>query len=189
MFKLKATIFFLVIAAITAGVFYYMTKTHTLIQGMDNTTSVSVPTVASVNNTASVAENDPTFVPIAARGQSQVVPIPSNGDFPALPSHEEDDVYPYATLQGVNQSIKPEDLLPGASSDANVYASNNPTGAAGTTNFLTPGFSIGINSSGGARKNGSTDIRKVPVIPKVQVGVLTQSSFLPDLSRKSIDEC
>ncbi|HEY9703606.1 MAG TPA: hypothetical protein V6C58_14250 [Allocoleopsis sp.] len=98
-----------------------------------------------------------------------------------------------AMLNGnIQQELSPEDLLPKTDPQAIAFGDQFPETSVDPelagANFLTPGFSIGINTMAGSRKNQSRDIRSTPVIPRQDVGTMAQvSTIIPDLYRRPID--
>jgi len=128
------------------------------------------------------------------------------GVFPAkdeIPGQEiVDSVMPQPTNDPIDAAVVPQgwgnsgkditplDLLP-SSADANVFDSQFPSANAGndlsSKNFLTAGYSIGINTVSSSLKNANTQVRSDPFIPVKQVSPWGMSTIVPDLNRKQLD--
>lgn len=110
-----------------------------------------------------------------------VMPQPVADSFPVQPS----DVM----FNSSGKDITPLDLLP-SSADANAFDAQFPSAAGGdlsSKNFLTAGYSIGINTVSSSLRNANTQIRSDPFIPTKVVGPWGQSTIVPDLNRKQLD--
>lgn len=157
----------LVIIGIVLVALYFMMTNKDTIQGLENVN----PTV----------END-GMVPITVPETPDIKPK-TEEVMPFEPAYGEN----LASYQpGNNDDLNPEDLLP-KSQPANEFSESFPTADVDPKNFLTPNFTIGINTITGSRKNGNRDIRRAPIIPKVDVGPWLQSTRTPDLYRQPID--
>ena len=75
--------------------------------------------------------------------------------------------------------IMPEDLLPKGESDMPDLSAKN---------FLTSGFSVGINTNTQSNRNANYQLRSDPYIPQnLGATPFNQSTLAPDVLRKSFD--
>ena len=134
--------------------------------------------------------------------QENFAQYPSAGDETLIPSQEiVDTIMPQPSTDydhnaspvpsGWNNSgkdITPLDLLP-SSTDANVFDAQFPStaGDLSSKNFLTAGYSIGINTVSSSLRNANTGLRSDPYIPTKTIGPWNQSTIVPDLNRKPMD--
>ncbi len=159
----------LVIVGVVLVALYFMMSNKNNIQGLENVK----PSV----------END-NMVPVTIPETPDIKPKMVNVA-PFEPAYGE-NLASYMPVVNGDTDLKPEELLP-KSQPANEFSENFPTTDIDPQNFLTPNFTIGINTVTGSRKNGNRDLRRAPIIPKVDVGPWLQSTRTPDLYRQPID--
>lgn len=86
-------------------------------------------------------------------------------------------------------TVMPNDLLPKDTAAANFDKQFSSTiNDLSSQQFLTPGFTTGINTVGSSLKNPNISLRPDPPIPKINVP-MAQSSYEPDLYRKGLSFC
>jgi hypothetical protein len=79
------------------------------------------------------------------------------------------------------------DLLP---RDANsLWAQVNPSGQGSLAdqNFLTSGYSLGVNTVGQTLRNANRQLRSEPLNPQVKVSPWMQTTIEPDINRRPLE--
>lgn len=94
-------------------------------------------------------------------------------------------------VEGDKSEITADDLLPQTPEGVDDFNRQFPLADPGldSSNFLTAGFNIGINTVGSSNRNANLSIRPDPVIPEVANGPWNQSTITRDTERKPLDLC
>lgn len=87
-----------------------------------------------------------------------------------------------------SETVNPRDLLP-RSTVAAEFEEQFPVGAGDLSakNFLTAGFSQGINTVSSSLRNANLQLRSDPYIPPKQVSPFLNSTMIPDLNRQKLE--
>lgn len=153
-----------VVAVIAIVMYFFSSHIKSSAEGMMNTLEFSpVSTVESEQEYHS--SEDPSI-------QGQYV----------QPVTHDDGISP-VTFHGEDSTITPEDLLP-VSGESDLEGSPDLL----SKNFLTAGFSMGINTQASVNRNGNRQIRSDPIIPQnLNATPFSQSTSAPDMLRKRFD--
>ena len=86
------------------------------------------------------------------------------------------------------EEVKPEELLPKTEVRSDLEKAFAEDKSLASSNFLTAGFTAGINTVQSSLKNPNLDIRSAPVIPVDQkVSPWNVSTYEPDLHRRPLE--
>lgn len=143
-----------------------------------------LPTQSTPTSTPALANSNPLLIDKSMTDAVQPAEETSNSDFRAvdyasnkLPS----DCFPRDRLSA-------QDLLPGDSAANSTWAQVNPAGQGDVSNqnFLTAGWSVGINTVSGSLRNANLQLRSEPPNPR-GAWPINNSTIQPDLLRKSLE--
>lgn len=199
----------LVITTIAVGLFYVFTldtvvHNHGEVEANIDNDEPSLPKFKpSTDDTRNNIENhyDPQN-PNIVRG-SQMNPIKQNTDVLPYPQISNNYTAQPADIQGQfdintgNQpkmscfpkdTITPQDLMPREDSNNAWQVSNPPVnGHLSDRNFLESGYHYGIDTVSNTLKNPNLQLRSDPIIPQIQVGPWSQSSYGPDTNHRQLE--
>jgi len=130
---------------------------------------------------------------MVARPAPAAQPTPAQGE--VSPAEESEDTYravDFEVKQVPNDCfpkdrLTAEDLLP--SDASSKWAQVNPAGQGDVKNinFLSAGFHVGINSTGGSMKNANLQLRSEPPNPKGSWPIMNSSYTPSDLLRRPLE--
>lgn len=173
----------------------------TILPAASSPTSTPIPVVTMSNGSiAPIVSSDNGTKAIMTDGGQIPVTINGVGNFTCPPAA---DLSGLGTLELENQTLQgskytagnssggvmPSDLLPKDTAAAKFDKQfSSAVNDLSSQQFLTAGWTTGINTVGGSLKNPNISIRGDPPIPKIDTPWL-QSSYEPDLYRRGMSFC
>lgn len=196
----------LVIAAVVAGVYYFVTKQ----QIIPNTGTVSPvnklpqydPSTKNDDPLRTIGPFDPASNSPPERG-AQMNPIKQNTEVLPYPQISNNYAPQQANISGqfdINSgqqpkldcfpkdTVTPQELMPKEDS-YNTWQQTSPpvNGHLADRNFLESGHHFGIDTVSDTLKNPNLQLRSDPIIPKIQVGPWMQSTYGPDTNHRQLE--
>ena len=199
----------LVISVVLLGIFYYVTKKDVISNAgeveTENNEDQSLPkydpnSVEDPLHTGNYYDPQQPQQPYKA---GQMNPIKQNKNVLPYPQISNNYAPQQANISGqfgINtgsqpkldcfpkDSVTPEELMPKDDSYGTWNQSNPPVnGHLADRNFLESGHHFGIDTVSDTLKNPNLQLRSDPIIPKMEVGPWSQSTYSPDTNHRQLE--